>query len=110
MSWISQLQQRWKVSSAMQVIIILVVFACTGFTILFIKRPLFRHLFPNGHIPLAASLAYWIFILPVYNLFLLGYGAIFGQFRFFWDFEKRFFGRLLFIFKKRKTPPNPDGL
>lgn len=103
MSWITQLQQRWKVSSALQVIIILVVFACTGFTILFIKRPLFSHLFPDGKIPLMASLAYWILILPIYNLVLLGYGTIFGQFRFFWDFEKRFFQRLVTIFNKSKN-------
>ena len=103
MSWITRLQQRWKVSSALQVIIILVVFACTGFTILFIKRPLFSHLFPDGKIPLMASLAYWILILPIYNLVLLGYGTIFGQFRFFWDFEKRFFQRLVTIFNKSKN-------
>lgn len=84
---------------------ILIVFACTGFTILFLKRPLFEYLFPTGGIPLAASIAYWILILPVYNLFLLGYGFVFGQFRFFWEFEKRFFQRIISIFRKDKHTP-----
>lgn len=101
MNWIARLQQRWQVTSAFQVVMILVVFACTGFTILFLKRPLFQYLFPQGEIPLAASLAYWLLILPVYNLFLLGYGFVFGQFRFFWEFEKRFFSRIMAIFRKR---------
>jgi hypothetical protein len=100
MSWIDQLQTRWKVKSAFQVVIILIVFACTGFTVLFIKRPLFELWFSNGEKPLWASILYWIVILPVYNLFLLFYGFVFGQFRFFWDFEKRFFERMKSIIKK----------
>jgi len=40
------------------------------------------------------TVLYYVLILPVYNLFLLIYGALFGQFKFFWAFEKRFFGRL----------------
>ncbi|MBN8576763.1 MAG: prolipoprotein diacylglyceryl transferase [Cytophagales bacterium] len=100
MSWITRLQQRWKVKSVAQVFIILLVFACTGFTVLLIKRPLFALWFPDGNIPLSASITYWILIFPVYNLFLLFYGFLFGQFRFFWDFEKRFFTRLLSNFKK----------
>jgi hypothetical protein len=100
MSWIARLQDRWKVKSVFQVIIILIVFACTGFTVLLIKRPLFAYWFPAGEVPLTASIAYWILIFPVYNLFLLFYGFVFGQFRFFWDFEKRFFARIFSNFKK----------
>ena len=49
----------------------------------------------EGEQPLLFTVLYYVLILPVYNLFLLVYGALFGQFRFFWEFEKRFFGRLL---------------
>lgn len=102
MSWTDRLKDRWKVKSAFQVIIILVVFACTGFTVLFIKRPLFGYLFPDGIIPTTASVVYWILIFPVYNVFLLFYGFVFGQFRFFWDFEKRFFNRIFSNFNQTK--------
>ena len=100
MSWIDQLQTRWKVGSALQVVIILIVFACTGFTVLFIKRPLFEYWFEVGEKPIWATTLYWILILPVYNLLLLFYGFVFGQFHFFWEFEKRFFCRIISIFKK----------
>lgn len=100
MSWIDQLQTRWKVKSGLQVVIILIVFACTGFTVLFIKKPLFEYWFPSGDKPAWASTLYWILILPVYNMFLLFYGFLFGQFHFFWEFEKRFFNRIVSIFKK----------
>jgi hypothetical protein len=100
MSWVQTLQNRWKVKSGFQVLLILLVFACTGFTVLLIKRPLFFWWFPDGDIPTVARIAYWILILPVYNVFLLCYGFLFGQFDFFWNFEKRFFNRMLSIFKK----------
>jgi hypothetical protein len=95
MSWIDKLRNRWKVESALQVVIILIVFACTGFTVLLIKRPLFNYMFAEGLVPWWATVLYYVLILPVYNLILLFYGFVFGQFRFFWNFEKRLFARLL---------------
>ncbi len=89
------------VKSAWQVIIILIVFACTGFTVLLIKPYITGWLFHGGH-PAWFSILYWVLIFPIYNLFLLFYGFIFGQFHFFWDFEKRFFKRL---FGKKKGEP-----
>ena len=93
-NWVDKLKQRWNLSSGWQVLIVLVVFACTGTTVLIIKRPLFEYWFPFGEKPLWASITYYILILPVYNVFLLIYGFLFGQFRFFWEFEKRFFSRI----------------
>lgn len=101
MGWLSSLKERWKLNSLFQVVIVLIVFACTGFTILFLKKPLFDYLFEGAERPLWASILYYILILPVYNLFLLFYGFIFGQFRFFWNFEKRFFSRFI---KKKDNP------
>jgi len=84
----------------MQVMIILLVFACTGFTVLFIKKPVLQFFFPTGEKPLWATISYWILIFPAYNVILLFYGFIFGQFKFFWDFEKRFISRIFSNQKK----------
>ncbi len=99
--WVDKLKTRWNVGSAWQVVLILIVFACTGFTVMFIKPVIMDLLFRDGK-STWFSILYWIFILPVYNLFLLFYGAIFGQFRFFWEFEKRFFGRIIKPLKKKQ--------
>ncbi len=93
-NWVGRLQQRWNLSSGWQVLIVLVVFACTGFTVLFLKRPLFRLINADPEYNTLFTILYYIFILPVYNVILLFYGFIFGQFRFFWEFEKRMFGRI----------------
>jgi hypothetical protein len=103
MSWLQKLKTRWKVNSAYQVFIILLVFACTGFTVLFIKRPLFDYWFGAGELPIWASVVYYVLILPIYNVFLLFYGFVLGQFNFFWHFEKRFFNRIISIFKSQKN-------
>jgi hypothetical protein len=92
-NWMEKLKGRWNLTSTWQVVIVLVVFACTGTTVLIIKRPLFAWWFPEGEKPIWASITYYILILPVYNVFLLFYGFVFGQFKFFWEFEKRFFKR-----------------
>src|SRR5690606_37483556 len=91
--WMQRLSDRWGVSPG-RVIVILIVFACTGFTVMFLKRPVVAFFAGDGDQPLLFSILYYLLILPVYNVILLFYGAIFGQFRFFWEFEKRFFRRL----------------
>ncbi len=75
-------------------LIILLVFACTGLTVMLLKRPVVAWAAGDGEASGWFSVLYYLLILPFYNLILLVYGALFGQFRFFWDFEKRFFGRL----------------
>lgn len=100
-NWIERLRNRWKLKSITQVIVVLVVFACTGFTVLFIKKPILQFLAGEKGNTLFASILYYILILPLYNVILLAYGFLFGQFNFFWEFEKRFVGR---IFSKRNTP------
>jgi hypothetical protein len=93
MSWLEKLQQRWNVSSLWQVMAILQAFACTGFTEMWLMKPLLLFFF-GKEIPLWGKILYYVLILPIYNLILLGYGFVVGQFRFFVEFEKRMFKRV----------------
>ena len=100
--WIEKLKKRWGVKNAWQVLVILLVFACTGFTILFLKKPIYWVLGFDTQTPTWQRLLAWIvLILPLYQVVLLMYGFIFGQFHFFWLFVNRLFGRL-FFWRKRK--------
>ena len=92
-SFIQKLQDRWKVDSPIKVVLILTVFALTGSTVVYLKgfvKNYFADLW-------WFDILYYVAILPVYNIMLLMYGFVFGQFAYFWDFEKRFFAR---IFKR----------
>ena len=98
---IGKLKQRWNIKSNFQVIIILVVFAITGSTTVYLKKLIFDWVGINAETPLVAKVIFYIVvILAVYNVLLLIIGFLFGQFRFFWEFEKKFFSRLLFRKKK----------
>jgi hypothetical protein len=101
-NWIDKLKARWNVKNAWQVVLILVVFACTGFTVMFLKRPILTLLAGEEGNTTLASVLYYIFILPLYNIILLVYGFIFGQFNFFWQFEKRFMERFFSLFRRHK--------
>ncbi|GAB3228703.1 hypothetical protein GCM10027454_29210 [Algoriphagus aestuariicola] len=79
---------------------VLVVFACTGFTILFVKNPIldFFGVEKGGFVN---TLLYLLLVLPLYQIFLLIYGFIFGQFNFFWEKEKQIARRIAGLFKRK---------
>jgi hypothetical protein len=101
MSWLQKLKDRWKVQSVWQVILILIVFACTGTTVVYIAKPILKWCFEPKPVPMWGRILYYILILPVYNVFLLAYGFLFGQFKFFYEFEKRFLNRIFSKFRSQ---------
>ena len=106
--FIKKLKERWSVESAGQVILILLVFACTGFSVMFLKTPITGWIYSDPEPDpesgkLLFSILYWILIVPIYNILLLFYGFIFGQFKFFWEFEKRFARRIFKRSNKKET-------
>jgi len=103
-SWVDKLKMRWGITSSFQVFIILVVFACTGFSVLYAEEVIFKLLgIGEEKSWWLAVLLFILITLPLYNILLLIYGFIFGQFKFFWNFEKRFFGRMIKPFRKKPT-------
>jgi len=88
--YLTKLQTKWGLGNIWQVLLVLLVFACTGLTVMYIKNPLLELLgidMSTGGI--WKSFLYFLFVLPLYQVILLFYGFIFGQFAFFWEKEKR---------------------
>lgn len=90
-----RLQQKWKVNGT-QLFLILCVFAITGSATAYITKQIttWMNLAPS-------SAFYWIIKTVVlvfgYQLLILIVALPFGQFRFFWNYEKkilRWFARL----------------
>lgn len=91
-SYLEKLKLKWGLTSILQVCIILLVFSITGTTVVFLRKTLF------GWIGFTAETSFWIktivyilFMLPAYQVLLLFYGSLFGQFHFFWTKEKKLF-------------------
>jgi uncharacterized membrane-anchored protein len=99
--FLARLQAKWKLNSLYQVIMVLLVFALTGFSVLFIKKPIFDFLgisMERGGI--WKTILYLLLVLPLYQIILLFWGFVLGQFSFFWEKEKQFFRRIT----GRKSP------
>jgi len=97
-----KLKERWGIETNFQLVIIFLVFSITGSSAVFAAKPFlnFIHLnreqFPDAFF--WGGLLYYILriaiIFPIYQVLLVCFGWLFGQFKFFWDFEKKMLRRL----------------
>lgn len=99
-----KLKERWGINSNWALIAIFIVFAINGSFAAWVARPVTEFLGISK-----ASFSPWIYyplrillIFPIYQATLPIVGWLFGQFKFFWEFEKKFLTRLGlgFLFKK----------
>ena len=91
-----KLKERWNVSSNWQLTIIFIVFAITGFSSLQLAKPFLNFIGISETFQ-----PYWLYrvlrlllIFPIYQILLVLIGFIFGQFNFFWEFEKKMLNRM----------------
>lgn len=98
------LKRRWNITSNLQLVLILVVFAINGSFAAWVAKPVtaFFHLSPENMGPWLYYPIRILLIFPIYQLTLPVVGFAFGQFKFFWEFEKKFLSRigLGFLFQK----------
>ena len=100
-----KLKAKWKINSNFQLVIILIVFSVTGSIAVWIAKPILDFFGLDK-----STISPWIFwpirisiIFPIYQILIVIIGALFGQFQFFWNFEKKMLSRLGFKqFKETK--------
>ena len=85
-----ELKNRWGIQSNFQLAIIFIVFAITGSASAWLSKPFSFWLgisktdFGFWFIPIRL-----LIIFPIYQVLLVVLGFLFGQFKFFWSFEKK---------------------
>jgi hypothetical protein len=91
-----KLEKKWKLSYRWEMIRVFMVFAVTGSSSALIGRPILKIIgvTKDNFQPLV----YWILYLLIgflfYQILLVTFGWLFGQFKFFWDFEKKMIKRM----------------
>ena len=94
----NKLKEKWGITSNYQIIIILLVFSITGSIAVWIAKPVLNLVGLDKEV--VSPWLFWpirIFIIfPIYQILILIIGALFGQFKFFWAFEKKMLVRLGF--------------
>ncbi len=85
-----KLKQRWNIETNGQLFIIFLVFAITGSSAAKLASPL------TDFFEIKKEMGWYIYwpfriliILPIYQLLLVFFGWVFGEFDFFWNFEKK---------------------
>jgi hypothetical protein len=92
---IKKLESKWIVNQRWELIRIFIVFAITGSSSVYVGRPIIKWMgiTPENLHPLF----YWILFITIslffYQVLLVLFGWIFGQFQFFWNFEKKMIRR-----------------
>lgn len=93
-----KLTTKWDVSHRWELIAIFLVFAITGSTAAKISGPILEAL--NLKELISNSFLFWtiriLIIFPIYQVMLVIVGWVFGQFDFFWAFEKKMLKRMGF--------------
>ncbi|MDB9961601.1 hypothetical protein OAD62_05835 [Oceanihabitans sp.] len=91
-----KLEKKWIVDYKWEMIRIFIVFAITGSSSVIIGKPLLIVIgITKENLNIALYWFLYIFIgLIFYQILLVSLGFLFGQFKFFWEFEKKMLRRL----------------
>ena len=88
----------FKVKDFYQLIIIFIVFGITGSLSVVLGKYVLINIFGESFLN---NDYYWflrlILIFPIYQVLLIIIGALFGQFRYFWEIEKKILIRMKLI-------------
>lgn len=89
-SFLEKLKRKWGLKSLFQVIMVLIVFSLTGMTVVLIRPVIFSWFgFDDQTKFITKFITYILLIFPMYQILILIYGALLGQFSFFWQKEKK---------------------
>jgi len=90
-----KLEPKWVVSYRWEMIRIFIVFALTGSSSVYVGRPIIKLIGITKEN--LNPLLYWVLFIIIglifYQILLVFFGWLFGQFKFFWDFEKKMLRR-----------------
>lgn len=94
----ASLKERWGITSNWQILIILFVFSITGSSSLFVSKPIIKFIGITKEN--LNTTVYWILYIIIgfifYQIMLVFFGWLFGQFKFFWNIEKKMLSRIGF--------------
>lgn len=96
-----KLKNKWGLNSRWQVMLVLLTFSLAGSSVVVLRRWYFGALgFDEDTAFWIKAVAYLLFMFPAYQMLILTYGTLLGQFQFFWEKEKRMLQFVLKPFKQ----------
>ena len=91
-----KLETKWKLEYRWEMIRVFIVFAITGSSSVIVSKPIFNLIGITKEN--LNTFAYWALYILIgfifYQILLIFFGWVFGQHKFFWDFEKKMLRRM----------------
>ena len=78
---LQRMQERWRLT-LWRTVAVLVAFSLAGTSTVLVKAPLIAFLLPPDAQRWVQWIVYLVVMVPMYHLFLIGYGTLLGQFEF----------------------------
>ncbi len=101
-----KLKRKWGIKTELQFWIIMAVFSLAGSSVVFVRRPIFELLGVGEHTNIVLKFCLWLAVIfPSYQVLLMVWGTLLGQFRFVWWFEKKMLRRLRLMGGDPAEPP-----
>ncbi len=98
-----RLKQKWGITSEFQFWMIMLIFSLAGSSTVWVRKPVFALVGVGPETPFLFKFLLWLAIIfPAYQILLMFWGTLLGQFRFVWWFEKKMLRRFGFF---RNQPP-----
>ncbi|MFL5729346.1 MAG: DUF6787 family protein [Cytophagaceae bacterium] len=108
-NFLEKLKQRWGIKSYWQMAVIFIVFGVTGSSSVSVGRTILELVGIDNSTP---GWIYWplriLLVFPAYQVLLVFFGWLFGQFDFFWAFEKKMLSRFMPKNKKKEVLTEND--
>ncbi|MBI5415819.1 MAG: hypothetical protein HZA29_03290 [Candidatus Omnitrophica bacterium] len=103
-NFLQRMKTKYNVQTTVGLVKIMTVFSLAGMAIMWVRKPVFHALGITAQTPfILKSLAWLAVVFPTYQINLLVFGFLFGQFPFFWEREKKFLRFLRrVIFERRQ--------
>lgn len=101
-AWVNRLKAKWGIESTWQVIAILIAFSLAGTSVTRIRKifwPLFG--FTSETSMWIQVPVYILLIFPTYQIMLMTFGTLLGQYKFFWAKEKAMLNIFARPFRKK---------
>ena len=92
---IQKMESKWIVNERWELIRIFMIFAITGSSSVFVGRPIIKliGISSENFGPILYGIVFVFVSLIFYQILLVFWGFVLGQFKFFWDFEKKMLRR-----------------
>ena len=96
-----RLKSKWGVSSGRRLLVIFLVFSLAGSSMLYVRRIFWPLLGFTAETSRWVTVpVYLLLMIPTYQVMLITFGTLLGEFRFFWEWEKKFGRRMARLFRR----------